>query len=224
MEACKRNAAKKATEFVKDGMVVGLGSGSTTTYFIKFLGRIVRSKGIRIACVPTSFDSRLLAIENGLKVVGADEADMIDVAVDGADAVAPDHSLIKGMGGALAQEKVIDYSAKKFICIVDKSKLKKVLRGTVPVEVLPTAYRIVGREIKRKFSGKPTLRMSQRKKGPVMTDNGNFILDVLFRIIKNPGQLERQLNTLPGVVENGIFSLKKPAMVIVGKEKGTETM
>jgi ribose 5-phosphate isomerase A len=209
----KVNAAKAALEYVKDGMCIGLGSGSTTREFIKLLGERVR-KGLKVTCVTTSFDSRMLAIECGIFVTETDAIDEIDLAVDGADKVTKT-ALLKGGGGALTREKIIGYNAKKFIIIVDESKvLDGVLEGEVNLEVLPFAAPLVMRHLK-KFN--PRIRMAKAKLGPVISDNGSFILDCDMRL-ETPKKMEEWLKSMPGIVENGIFT--RFDIIIVGNEKG----
>jgi ribose 5-phosphate isomerase A len=209
----KVNAAKAALEYVKDGMCIGLGSGSTTREFIKLLGERVRN-GLKVTCVTTSFDSRMLAIECGIFVTETDAIDEIDLAVDGADKVTKT-ALLKGGGGALTREKIIGYNAKKFIIIVDESKvLDGVLEGEVNLEVLPFAAPLVMRHLK-KFN--PRIRMAKAKLGPVISDNGSFILDCDMRL-ETPKKMEEWLKSMPGIVENGIFT--RFDIIIVGNEKG----
>lgn len=208
----KINAAKAALDYVKDGMCIGLGSGTTVREFIKLLGEKVR-KGLKITCVTTSFDSRMLAIENGIFVTETDAIDEIDLAIDGADKVAK-NGLLKGGGGALTREKIVDYNAKKFIVIVDESKLQTgVLEGEVNLEVLPFAAPLVMRQLK-KYS--PCIRMAKAKLGPVISDNGSFIIDCEMTL-DNPKKTEEWLKSIPGIIENGIFT--KFDIVIVGNEK-----
>jgi len=221
----KENAAKAALELVKDGMVVGLGSGSTAAIFIKLLGVKASENGWRLRCVPTSEDSRALAIEAGLKVVGLDEVDEIHLAVDGADAVDENRNLIKGGGGCHAREKIVAYAAKRFACIVDESKLKKDFGGnTIPIEVLPFAWPFVRRYVEKELEGNAVLRKGGCKVGPIVTDNGNFILDAVFKKVENPAGLEERLQMIPGVVANGLFAVRRPDLVIIGKTKGVETL
>lgn len=209
MSNVKKNSAKKAMSFVKDNMVIALGSGSTAIEFIKLLALDVK-RGFNIKCVSTSFDSSITATELGINVVSFDMVDRIDLAVDGADVVCGD-ALLKGGGGACTIEKIIDYYAEKFIVIVDESKIKDSLSGKVVIEVLPTAYKSV-----MKLFDDVTLRKAEKKLGPVITDNGNFLLDVEMNEIKNPKELEKYINNIPGVVENGIFT--KFNEVIIGTE------
>jgi ribose 5-phosphate isomerase A len=209
----KVNAAKAALEFVKEGMCIGLGSGTTVREFIRLLGEKVR-KGLKISCVTTSFDSRMLAIESGILVTETDAIDEIDLAVDGADKVTRT-ALLKGGGGALTREKIIDYNAKKFIVIVDESKVQEgVLHGEVNLEVLPFAAPLVMRQL-GKYN--PRIRMAKAKLGPVISDNGSFIIDCDMKV-DDPKKTEEWLKSVPGIIENGIFT--KFDIIIVGNEKG----
>lgn len=214
----KANAAKGALEHVKDGMCIGLGSGSTVREFIRLLGERVR-KGLKVSCVTTSFDSRMLAIENGIFVTETDAIEEIDIAVDGADKVTKS-ALLKGGGGALTREKIIDYNAKKFIVIVDESKVQSgVLEGEVNLEVLPFAAPLVMRQLKRY---NPRIRMAGKGKlGPVISDNGSFIIDCDMRV-EDPKKTEQWLKSIPGMIENGIFT--RFDIIIVGNEKGHRTL
>ncbi len=217
VDSTKMNAAKAALQFMGDGMVVGLGSGSTAAIFIGLLGALAKRKGWTLRCIPTSEDSRALAVKAGLPVAGLDEVSNVDVAVDGADAISGEGYLVKGGGGCLAREKVVAYAAKKFICIADESKLKADFPGIVPIEVLPFAHAQVARDVKRRWGVAARLRMGSGKCGPIVTDNGNYILDAGFRKIGRPDGLECELQCVPGVVANGIFARKKPVVIIGGK-------
>ncbi|VVC71908.1 Ribose-5-phosphate isomerase A [uncultured archaeon] len=218
----KTRAAKAALEFVKDGMEIGLGSGSTAAEFIRLLGARAKTRKWKLSCVPTSEDSRTLALKAGLTVVALDEVRKLDLAVDGADAVDPNLNMIKGGGGCHAREKVVAYAAKKFVCIVDESKMKKSLDNyPVPVEVLPFAAAHAAKSIEKTWAAKAVLRRGGGKVGPLVTDNGNYILDATFKRVGSPCELERELNCIPGVVANGVFSLKRP-ILIIGKKKGAE--
>lgn len=209
----KINAAKAALAYVKDGMCVGLGSGSTVREFIRLLGEKVKL-GLKVTCVTTSFDSRMLAIEHGILVTETDAIEDIDLAVDGADKVTPD-ALLKGGGGALTREKIIDYNAKKFIVIVDESKVMDgVLEGEVNLEVLPFASPLIMKKLK---DYNPRVRMAKAKLGPVISDNGSFIIDCDMKL-ENPKKIEQWLKSIPGIIENGIFT--RFDMIIVGNEKG----
>jgi len=225
MEELKKEVAKKALEFIEDDMVVGLGTGSTTAHFIRYLGKLIMEEELEdVYGVPTSYQSRLLAVENGIPVVGLDEVDAIDIAVDGADEVDPHLNLIKGRGAALTMEKIIEYRAGTFLVLVDESKLVGRLgeRMPVPLEVIPAAWRAIAEEVEV-FNAEAELRMAAKKDGPVITDNGNFILDVRFHHIDDPLDLEIELNNIPGVVENGIFA-DIADIVLVGTKEGVKRM
>ncbi|WP_297477343.1 ribose-5-phosphate isomerase RpiA [Thermococcus sp.] len=225
MEELKRAVAREALKFIEDDTVIGLGTGSTTAYFIEYLGKLIMEEELEdVYGVPTSHQSRLLAIENGIPVVSLDEVDAIDIAVDGADEVDPSLNLIKGRGAALTMEKIIEYRAGTFLVLVDESKLVERLgqRMPVPIEVIPAAWRAIAEEVEV-FNAEAELRMAAKKDGPVVTDNGNFILDVRFHRIDDPLDLEIELNNIPGVVENGIFA-DIADMVLVGTKDGVKRL
>ena len=213
----KINAAKGALEEVKGGMCIGLGSGSTVREFIKLLAEKVKKEKLNMCCVTTSFDSRMLAIENGLWVTEPDAISEVDLAVDGADKVTKT-ALLKGGGGALTREKIIDYNAKRFIVIVDEGKVQDVLDGKVALEVLPFASPMV---LKHLSKYEPKVRMADRKLGPVVSDNGSFIIDMNMKV-ENPEKLEQEFNSIPGIIENGIFT--KFDKIIVGAKDGWRTL
>ena len=213
----KANAAKAALGYVKDGMCIGLGSGSTAREFLKLLVQKVKDEKLNVCCVTTSLDTRMLAIENKLWVVEPDTISDIDLAVDGADTVTKD-ALLKGGGWALTREKIIDYDAKKFIVLVDEGKVRKRLEGNVALEVLPFAAPFVLRELKQY---KPVIRIAQRKLGPVISDNGCYIVDMDMRV-DDPKKTEAWLKSMPGIVENGIFT--KFDKIIVGSETGSRIL
>ena len=209
VEASKRRAAESAVEAVEDGHVVGLGSGSTAAHAIRALGRQVDA-GLDVEGVPTSFQSREVARGAGVPLLALEDVERIDVAIDGADQVAvseassPEHPLVKGGGAAHAREKVVDAAARRFIVVVDERKLSDALDHPIPVEVLPAARTIVAEDI-RELGGEPTLRRASEKSGPVVTDNGNLVLDCDFGTIEDPLGLAADLAVLPGVVEHGLF-------------------
>jgi len=220
----KEQAAIEALKLIEDEMVVGLGTGSTTAYFIKHLGKLIMDGELEeVYGVPTSYQARLLAIEAGVPVVGLDEVDAIDIAVDGADEVDPNMNLIKGRGAALTMEKIIEYRAGTFVVIVDETKLVERLgQRPVPIEVIPAAWRAIAEEIEV-FNATAELRMAEKKDGPVITENGNFILDAKFHRIEDPLDLEIELNNIPGVVENGIFA-DIADIVLIGTRDGVRRM
>jgi len=206
IETAKKNAALEAVKHVKDGFIVGLGSGSTAAYAIQEIGRIINQKSWRVLGVPTSHQAFLLAVNSGISVTTLNEHPRLDLTIDGVDQVDPDLNMIKGMGGALAREKIVASASKQNIVVTDETKLTKKL-GTnqpVPIEVLPFATALVESRIKR-MKGKPVLREGKGKVGPVLTDNGNFIVDADFGPIDAPNELNTKLKSIPGVVETGLF-------------------
>ncbi|WP_457741616.1 ribose-5-phosphate isomerase RpiA [Thermococcus sp.] len=225
VEDMKKAVAREALGLVEDEMIVGLGTGSTTAYFIRYLGKLIMDGELEdVYGVPTSYQARLLAIESGVPVVSLDEVDAIDIAVDGADEVDPHMNLIKGRGAALTMEKIVEYRAGMFVVLVDESKLVERLgqKMPVPIEVVPAAWRAIAEEI-GVFNATAELRMAEKKDGPVVTENGNFILDAKFHHIEDPLDLEIELNNIPGVVENGIFA-DIADLVLVGTGDGIKKM
>jgi ribose 5-phosphate isomerase A len=203
----KRTAAEAAARRVTSGMVVGLGTGSTAIHAVPALAQRLRSGELQdIRGVPTSYQSMIAARELGIPLVDLDEIEKIDIDIDGADEVAPDLTLIKGGGAAQTREKIIAALADELIVVVDETKLVQKLgsKMPVPVEVLPFAVAPVTRTIER-LGGEPILRMGVKKAGPVVTDQGNLILDVRFAEIRDPAGMERALKMIPGTLENGLF-------------------
>ncbi len=215
----KKQVGEAAAARVKSGSIVGLGTGSTAAFMIQSLGDRLKSGDLTdIKGVTTSFQGEVLARECGIPLTTLNEIDHIDIAIDGADEVDPNLNLIKGGGAAHFQEKLVEAFAKEFIVIVDSGKLvdKLNLNFLLPVEVVPKALNPVTRAIE-KMGGKVTLRMGVKKSGPVVTDQGNLILDVKFTNgIEEPGDLEKQLNNIPGVLENGLF-VNMVDLVLVGE-------
>jgi len=198
----KRRAGESAADIPDDDDVVGLGTGSTAAHAIRELGERVDA-GLDVRGIPTSFQSRELAREAGIPLTSLDEA-VPDVAIDGADEVAADGALIKGGGAAHAREKLVDSAAERFVVVADPTKEAERLSQPVPVEILPDARRPVADAV-RSAGGAPTLRAAERKDGPVVTDNGNLVLDCKFGAIGDPGALAATLSATPGVVEHGLF-------------------
>lgn len=205
-EKAKRSAALEAAKQVQDGFTVGLGSGSTAAYAIEEIGRMIQRKGIHVLGVPTSHQAYMLAIKCGIPTTTLDQHPKLDLTIDGADQIDEHLNLIKGMGGALTREKIVASSSKQVIIVADETKLVERLgvNQPVPIEVLPFALSHVISKIQG-YGGKPKLRESLGKVGPVVTDNGNFILDVDFGPIEKPGELDVWLKLIPGVVETGLF-------------------
>jgi ribose 5-phosphate isomerase A len=207
VKVMKQEVGKAAAALVQSGMIVGLGTGSTTAYAIEYLGSRLKSGEIKdIQGIPTSFQAEVLAKKYGIPLTTLDAVDRIDIAIDGADEVDPQKNLIKGGGAAHTREKVVDALADQFVVVVDGNKLVDRLGSTflLPVEVIPMAMTPVMRAIE-KLGGKPELRMGVKKAGPVITDQGNMVIDVKFDAIDDPAELEKTLNNIPGVLENGLF-------------------
>jgi ribose 5-phosphate isomerase A len=206
----KRLAGEKAIEFVEDGSVVGVGTGSTVAFFIDALGRIRH----RIAGAVSSSEQstqRLRAL--GIEVLELNDTGPLGLYVDGADECDPQKRLIKGGGAALTREKIIAEASAKFVCIVDPSKRVDVLgRFPLPVEVIPMARSLVARELVRLTGGQPAWREG------VVTDNGNWVLDVHNLAIRDPEAMELAINQIPGVVSVGLFARRPADIVIVGGE------
>jgi len=224
IEMGKKNAALKAVEDnVKKGMVLGIGSGSTIVYAVKEIGRINKAKNLNLKCIPTSFQSYQLIIDNKLELVSLDQYPEIDIDFDGADEVDLDLNLIKGGGGCHVQEKIIASNARKLIIIVDFRKKSRNLgenwRNGIPIEVIPMAYVAVMNKLKE-IGGSPILRMAQKKMGPVVSDNGNFIIDADFGIIKNPSEINNLLKQIPGIVDTGLF-IGMTSSVYIGQKDGS---
>lgn len=205
----KRRAGESAAELVSDGMVVGLGTGSTAAHAIRALGRAVDA-GLDIQGVPTSFQSRQLALDAGIPLVDLDAVAGVDLAIDGADQVLAEPAphlagtVVKGGGAAHTREKIVDAAADRFVVVADPSKLADDLDYPVPVAVLPDAWTTVYDELSE-LGGDPSLRRAERKDGPVVTDDGNLVLDCDFGTIGDPDTLADVLSAIPGVVEHGLF-------------------
>jgi ribose 5-phosphate isomerase A len=225
VEKAKKNAALEAVKLVKDGFIVGLGSGSTAAYAIEQIGNKMKLEKMHVLGVPTSYQALMLAIKHGIPITTLDEHPTLDLTIDGADQIDEQLNLIKGMGGALAREKIVAFASKKLVIIADESKKVNVLgenNHPVPIEVLPLAASVLMRKIKE-IAGKPTIREGIKKVGPVITDNGNVILDVAFGLITKPAELERKLKKLTGVVETGLF-VQMADIVYLGKGSGVEKL
>ena len=206
-----------ALKNVKDGYVLGLGSGRAATVLVKLLSKYIKTKKISVKCVPTSMQIKLIAEKGGLQLIDADQIDKIDLVFDGADQIDKNKFLIKGGGGALLRENILISAAKKVIIMADSSKFVKEFDRTVPVEVQPLARRIVLKKIE-KIGGKAELRILDRGY-PFVTENSNIILDCDFGVIKNPKTLQQKLLNIAGVIEVGIFT-RKPDIIYKAKTNG----
>ena len=217
----KETAAREALGFVKDGMVVGLGSGSTASIFIRLLGERVK-QGMKVVGIPTSRESEDLGRSVGIKIGELRDNPVVDLTVDGADEVDPGLNLIKGLGGALVREKIVAYATEFEIIVVDDSKIVDYLgqKGPLPVEIVKFAHEATVNRL-RDIGCQPKLRM---KDGQMfVTDNGNYIADCRFERIDSPQSLEAEINMLPGVVDNGLF-VGLADKVIVASKDGIRTM
>lgn len=217
----KKMVAEKAVDdYVKDGMIVGLGTGSTAYYAIKRVGELV-SKGYKLTCVATSVQTEEIAKESGVEIVALCDVDHVDVTIDGADEVDPDLQLIKGLGGALLREKIVAAATVLEVIIVDESKIVEKLgsRCPLPVEVIPYGHNRTAFALEKQRC-KATLRMKDG--APFVTDGGNYVYDCDFGEIPSPFFLESRINVIPGVVENGLF-LNTASVALVSHTDGTIT-
>lgn len=217
----KRIAAEKAVDYIHDGMIVGLGTGSTAYWAIQKIGERVHA-GLQIKAVASSRRSEELAMQLGIVLVPLNEIDFIDVTIDGADEVDTNNNLIKGGGGALLREKILASHSKMFVVIIDESKMAgKLGRFPVPVEIVPFASNLTLRHL-RALDCEPRIRRDADK--VYITDNGNMIADCSFEFIDDPAILSARMNSIPGVVENGLFSHTMVHAVVIGSEDDTITI
>lgn len=224
IDTAKYVAARRAVEFVEDGMKLGLGTGSTAAWMVRCLGEVIRKDGLRITGVPTSTRTAELARQVGIHVISLDEARWLDITIDGADEYDPDLNLIKGGGGALLQEKIVATASDRMIVIADATKAVEHLGAfPLPVEVVPFGWQTTKALVEEMLDSldvigqTATLRMN--RDAPFVTDEGNFILDLHLLRIGNPRQLSLVLNQVPGVVENGLF-VDICDVVVVGHADG----
>lgn len=209
IESAKKRAGYAAVDdFIRDGIVIGIGSGSTVIYAVERLVERVRSDKLSIVCIPTSFQSVRLIVDGGLTLGDLSRFPQIDVDIDGADEVDGSLNLIKGGGGCHLQEKIVADNSRVMVVVADFRKDSQVLgqkwKKGIPLEVIPEAHVPILKRIE-KLGGKPTLRMAHAKAGPVVTDNGNFIIDADFGEITQPEKLNQELTMIPGVIETGLF-------------------
>ncbi len=214
--AQKKAAAEAALKYVEDDMMVGVGTGSTVNFFIDALG----SKRARIkGAVASSEASAKRLREQRIPLVELNDTDGCDVYVDGADEVTEHLAMVKGGGGALTREKIVAAASRRFVCIADASKLVGVLgRFPLPVEVIPMARSFVARQLVKLTGGMPELRAG------VTTDNGNLILDVRGLTIVKPMELEAEIDSIAGVVENGLFARRPADILLLGSDQGVRTL
>lgn len=212
MEDKKRNAGYEAANYIKDGMIVGLGSGSTVNWMMKKLGEKVVA-GLNIQGIPSSNKTKKLANQLGIPLIELTDDVIIDIAIDGADEIDPEYNLLKGGGGSLVREKLVDIAAKQFIVIADESKVVSTLGAfSLPVEILPFGWKQTAARI-ADLGGEPILRV--RDNEVFVSDNGNYIVDCNFGDIHNPKALHENLKLLVGVVETGLF-INMTNKIIIG--------
>jgi len=217
----KEKAAESVVSMVKDGMVVGLGTGSTAELAIMKLGERVKVEELEILGVPTSFRTEMVAIESGIRVTTLSEHPSLDISIDGADQVDLQLNLVKGGWGSHTKEKIVSYAAKRFVICVDDSKMVKRLNKPVPLEVLPYAVKVVEAQVKQ-LGGVPVLRQDGNRGGYFITEGGNLILDVDLGTINNPEEMSMALSSIVGSVEHGIFT--NASEVHVGDDEGVEIL
>jgi len=219
-ESAKKNAAREAVKFVEHGMTVGLGTGSTASIAIDILGNKL-SENFQITGMPTSIETKKQAEKWGMDLIGIEDRDSIDIAIDGADEVSPSLDLIKGLGGALLREKKVERKAKELIIIVDETKIVERLGvGPLPVEVGTENHNLVAREIEKQGC---QAKLRTEESGDVfVTDNKNYIYHCHFpEGIKNPEEMDARLLNIDGVKDTGLF-VNMATKVIIGKEKSIE--
>ncbi|MGB9729061.1 MAG: ribose-5-phosphate isomerase RpiA [Thermoprotei archaeon] len=208
-------AVNQALQFIKDGWVIAVGSGSTVALFLEELSKKVKNEKLKITIIPGSTQTYFQALNFGLPISTLDEYPEPDACFDSADEAMENGVLLKGGGAALMREKILAYFSKRFIVMVEESKVVKKIGAShpVPIEVLPYAVTPVSLELK-KLNAKPVLRYGSGKNGPIITDNGNYIIDAYFNLIAEPQYLELKINSIPGVIENGIFTFAKTELII----------
>lgn len=212
----KQAAAYKAVSYIEDGMIVGLGTGSTAYWAIEYLSQRIAG-GLKVVTVATSEQTAQIAKEKGIEVAALDMVDHIDIDIDGADEADEALQLIKGGGGALLREKIVAAASKKFIVIIDETKLVQQLgKFPLPVEVIPFGWKHTEKLIAA-TGCKPVLRL--KNEAPFITDNGNYILDCHYDAIQDAPALHQQLNDMPGVVENGLF-INLAERLVIGYNDG----
>lgn len=214
----KKAAAQFAANLIEDGMVIGIGTGSTAAYFIQFLSKRCQ-EGLNIQAVATSEKSKMMAEKQGIPVIDANLVKILDLDIDGADEITPQKQIIKGGGGALLREKIVAYMSKEMIVIVDESKrVERLGHFPLPVEIVPFAYMATVKHLNAKeFKGK--IRKNEKEEFFV-TDNGNYIYDIYFEnVIDHPLDVEKKIKKIPGVVDTGFF-LEIAGRVIVGFNDG----
>ncbi len=224
-DLAKSRAGAEAARHVKHGMMIGLGTGSTTAFAIAAIGRRIHEEGLQVRGIPTSSSAELEARKHGVPLCTFDEVQgKLDIAFDGADEVSPALDLIKGRGAAHTREKIVASQSRRFAVLVDPSKLVKKLgtKAPVPIEVIPLAAPVILRTLQQ-MGARASLRSGLRKDGPVVTDQGFWVIDADFPPIDHPAALSRELLNLPGVLDHGLF-VGLATEVIVGTESGVDVI
>lgn len=217
----KEKAAESASSLISEGMVVGLGTGSTAEIVIREIGNRIKTEEFEILGVPTSLRTEMMAIECGITITTLSEHPSLDICIDGADQVDSELNLIKGGWGSHTREKIVSYAAKKLVICVEEEKIMEQLSKPVPLEVLPYAVKIVEKQV-NKLGGEPALRSEGTRGGYSVTEHGNLVIDADFGVIHNPKEMSAALSSVVGSLEHGIFT--NAAEVHVGNEKGVRVL
>jgi ribose 5-phosphate isomerase A len=215
----KEKAAEAASALIKDGMVVGLGTGSAAELVIRNIAKRIKEEGLKVVGVPTSLRTEAIAIECGVPLTTLTEHPSLDIGIDGADQVDAHINLLKGGWGSHTREKIVSYAAKKFVICVESDKVVELLNQPVPIEVLPYAVKVVEKQVKE-LGGTPVLRLDGSRGGYFVTEHGNLVIDADFGVIRTPKELNTALSSIVGAVEHGIFT--NATAVYVGNEKGVK--
>jgi ribose 5-phosphate isomerase A len=217
----KEKAAESAASRVKDGTVIGLGTGSTAELAIKSIGKRIKEEVLEILGVPTSLRTEMIALDCGVPLTTLSEHSSLAICIDGADQVDSQLNLIKGGGGAHTREKIVSYAAKELVICVEEEKVVELLNKPVPLEILPFASKIVEKQVKE-LGGKPILRMNGSRGGYFVTEQGNLVIDADFGVIKDPKEMSAALSSIVGSLEHGIFT--NTTEVHVGNDKGVKIL
>jgi ribose 5-phosphate isomerase A len=217
----KEKAAESAVSLINDGMVVGLGTGSTAEFVIRKIGKRIKDEELELLGVPTSLRTEIIAIECGVPLTTLSEHSSLDLCIDGADQVDSQLNLIKGGWGSHTREKIVSYAAKKLIICVDAEKVVELLNKPVPLEVLPYAAKIVEKQVKE-LGGMPVLRIDGNRGGYFVTEHANLVIDADFGVIRNPNEINSALSSVVGSIEHGIFT--NATEVHVGNEEGVKIL
>jgi ribose 5-phosphate isomerase A len=217
----KEKAAEAASALIKDGMVVGLGTGSAAELAIRGIGMRIEEEGLRILGVPTSLRTETIAIECGVPLTTLSEHPDLDICIDGADQVDAHINLLKGGWGSHTREKIVSYAAQRRVICVEEEKVGELLTKPVPLEVLPYAVKVVEKQV-RELGGTPVLRLDGSRGGYFATEHGNLVIDADFGVIRDPEEMNVALSSVVGSVEHGIFT--NATEVYVGTEKGVKIL